>query len=173
MSVYFSVYFDAVWPRISQDEELIQQWSFFFERLNQLAEKDFAKTMTWFSTQDLERYWLLPKDSPLMRYWLRAFFKRRPVTALRGITSAWNNYVCEKNLITPVTVLSAAALSHQEQYSVREYLKTRLQKVNIVWDVNPKLLGGVQCVIKDMLIDLSMYGALQKMAKAFDIRGLK
>ena len=170
MSMYFNIYFDATWPLIKEKED-IRSWSIFFEQLDQLASTNKVYTVAYGTEAQWMTYWLMPKNTPAMVLWLKAFLRRRPGIYLRGVSKAWRDYFLLKKEEVHVVVASASMLTDVQKERVKEKLQDTWPKVVITWQIDSSVIGGVKCYCKDMIWDLSLRGAMHKIAMAFDIRG--
>lgn len=171
MSGYFLVYFDALWPLISHDPALVEQWSLFFERLDQMAYSQHVYFLTWQSIDKQMNYWLMPHSTPHMHLWCKAFLQRRQGVELRNVSKKWQLYLQDKQNVRYVSVASAKQLTEDQKQSVQAYLEKRWEKIHVVWRVDATIIGGIKCYYDDNILDLSIQSSLQKIASAFDIRG--
>ena len=170
MSSYFNTYFDALWPLLgeAQDE---QSWSFFFEQLDQLANQNAVHNITYSSENTVLRYWLNDKNAPLMGEWLKAFLRRRDGLSLRGVSESWQSYVLSSKGVVRLRVVSTKTLTADQKGMVTERLEATWPKVEIMWDTDAEVIGGIKCYLNDLVLDLSLQGALHRIALAFDTRG--
>ena len=171
MNAYFLIYFDALWPQIQGDCDALQMWCFFFERLDQLAQCAQVHSIAWQPADMQMGCWLRDTDTAMMRLWLVSFLSRRKAVALCGVSQKWQSYVAQQEQYTRVTVMTAYTLTPQQQQPVISYVAQHWHNARISWGVNPQLIGGVQCIVDDIILDLSIQGSLNKIALAFGIRG--
>jgi F0F1-type ATP synthase delta subunit len=106
-----------------------------------------------------------------MGEWLKAFLRRRDGLSLRGVSESWQSYVLSSKGVVRLRVVSTKTLTADQKGMVTERLEATWPKVEIMWDTDAEVIGGIKCYLNDLVLDLSLQGALHRIALAFDTRG--
>ncbi len=95
--------------------------------------------------------------------------ENRRLTLLPEIATQFHILKAEQEKSIAVDVVSAKELSAEQQASLTNALKERLQRtVTISVSIDPDLLGGAVMRAGDMIIDGSVRGRLSKLAEAIN-----
>lgn len=95
---------------------------------------------------------------------IRLLASKRRLLALPNIEEEFEKLVREHNDTVAINVFSAIELTRAEQTKLQQALKSKLkQNVNIHYQVNKQLLGGLMIQIGDSVIDNSIAGQLSRL----------
>lgn len=114
----------------------------------------------------------LPDDTlPGVRNLLSLILRRRRVEMLRQIGREFRRLYNRQAGITEATAISATELSSAEVQALRERVERMAGgRVELTFEVEPALLGGVQLRLGDRLIDGSVRGRLERLRNELTAR---
>lgn len=98
---------------------------------------------------------------------LRTLAEQKRLSTLAEIAKLFEVYRAQREKIITVVVSSALPLSKIIQKNLMQALQIRLQcKINLVFEINPELIGGAVIRAGDLVIDGSVRSKLLRMAYA-------
>jgi F-type H+-transporting ATPase subunit delta len=104
-----------------------------------------------------------PTDDPAFNL-VRLLLRRGRIRLSSGIAREFRRLVQRASGILPATVMSASELSPDEEAAIRARLeKMTGGKVELAFQLDPSLIGGVAVRIGDRMIDASVRGRLERL----------
>jgi F-type H+-transporting ATPase subunit delta len=95
---------------------------------------------------------------------VRLLLRRGRIRLASGIAREFRRLVQRASGIVPATVMSASELSPAEEDAIRARLeKMTGGKVELAFELDPSLIGGVAVRIGDRMIDASVRGRLERL----------
>ena len=106
------------------------------------------------------------KNQPLTNF-LQTLAEQKRLSTLPEIAKLFETYRAQREKIITVVVSSALPLTKIIQKNLSQALQIRLQcNINLVYEINPELIGGAVIRAGDLVIDGSVRSKLLRMAYA-------
>ena len=107
-----------------------------------------------------------PRIEPISLQYLTLILRKRRECELDLICGEYDKLYKKFKRIATLYVQSANAMGQDLIETIRQKVKTYLEmEIDIVEQINPKLIGGVQLRFNDYLLDASVQGYLSKLRK--------
>jgi F-type H+-transporting ATPase subunit delta len=165
--------------QIATRDGTTEQWQERLDRLGALLDDDrFARVAANPALPQDERERMLgealgwkspgsdavwPTDDPAFNL-VRLLLRRGRIRLASGIAREFRRLVQRASGIVPATVMSASELSPAEEAAIRARLeKMTGGKVELAFELDPSLIGGVAVRIGDRMIDASVRGRLERL----------
>lgn len=97
-------------------------------------------------------------------YVWKVLHKTGGLSRLDNLMEMTRKYICLKQNITPITVISARKLSPREKGMISDTLEKKFNgKISIYYEIEPSTLGGIIIKTQDSIMDYSWKGKLTKL----------
>jgi len=85
---------------------------------------------------------------------------------INAVIAGYTDYYNKANQLVPVTVYSRHALSNDHQEEITKWLKKQLTgNLELTWQEDEAIIGGIKIVAGDKIIDGSILGSLTQLSE--------